>query len=60
MTALGWVLSGVGIYVAGFLFTAWLNLGIGPVTPGLALLRGAVWPLWWATGRPEGQRLPMD
>jgi hypothetical protein len=30
------------------------------VTPGLALLRAAVWPLWIATGQPHGSPLPMD
>jgi hypothetical protein len=36
-----------------------VNLAIGPVTPGLALLRGALWPLW-LMGRIPGERLPMD
>lgn len=31
-----------------------------PVTLGLALMRSAVWPVWIMTGRPQGQRLPMD
>lgn len=30
------------------------------VTPGLAFTRAAVWPYYWATGRPHGTPMPMD
>lgn len=50
----------VGLYVFGFVTVLFLNLNIGPVTPGLALVRAVVWPLWVTTGRPAGERLPMD
>lgn len=48
------------IYGVGFLGALALNLGSGPVTLGLSVVRAVVWPLWVATGKPEGQRLPMD
>lgn len=49
----------VGIYVAGAVLAFIININIGPVTPGLALLRALLWPLWLA-GMIRGQRLPMD
>ncbi len=30
------------------------------VTPGLALARAALWPLWLATGHPHGSPLTRD
>lgn len=50
----------VGLYLFGFGTVLVLGLNIGPVTPGLALLRAIVWPLYVTTGRPRGERLPMD
>lgn len=47
------------IYVVGFSVTFVIN-NSGPIMPGLALLRAIVWPYWMVTGRPFGQRLPMD
>jgi hypothetical protein len=49
-----WIIAAV--YVPGFAFFLWINLMSGPVTPTLALLRALVWPIWWATGWPHGQR----
>lgn len=48
------------IYAAGFAATFTFNACLGPVTPGLALFRGIVWPVYWITGWPAGQTLPMD
>lgn len=48
------------IYLAGFAFFFWIELTVGPVTPGLALLRALVWPIFWLTGWPHGQHLRMD
>jgi len=53
------LVAGIAIYVAIAILAFILNAGIGPVTPGLALLRAALWPLWLA-GMIHGQRLPMD
>lgn len=51
----------IGAYVLGFVGIFLLNASIGPVTLGLALARAAVWPIWVATGWPQGQRmLPGD
>lgn len=49
-----------GIYVLGFLLFFFMELTVGPVTPGLALLRAAVWPIFWATGWPHGSPTIMD
>ncbi|MGY4621997.1 hypothetical protein ACVWZ4_007224 [Bradyrhizobium sp. USDA 4472] len=43
-------------WLPGFLLTLLLNVG-GPPTIGLALLRATVWPVFIATGRPEGTRM---
>lgn len=48
------------IYAAGFAFFLWLGLMSGPVTPALAFVRAAVWPVYWATGWPHGTPLGMD
>lgn len=56
-----WLLwTSLGLYGVGFLFFFWVNLNSGPVTIGLAFIRALVWPIWIATGWPEGQRFPMD
>lgn len=55
-----WALIGYGV---GFGIVFIYNINIGPVAaygPGLALLRASVWPYWVVTGRPFGQRMPMD
>ena len=54
-----WVL--IGVYWLGFLvvFVGHLMF-LQMVTPELALLRAAVWPIFWATGWPAGTPLPMD
>lgn len=49
----------VGVYAAAATFFFFINMKIGPVTPGLALLRGALWPLWLAGGL-QGRPEPMD
>jgi hypothetical protein len=56
-----WILTiiGIVIYVLGFGFTLAINSQL-PVTQGLGYLRAAVWPIWWTTGWPHGERLPMD
>lgn len=46
----------VAVYLSGFVFFLWVNLMSGPVTPSLAALRALVWPIWLATGWPQGQR----
>lgn len=43
-------------YFLSFLFITWVNLESGPVTIGLALLRGLLWPIWVLTGWPQGVR----
>lgn len=45
-----------GVYLLGLGLFFWVNLMSGPVTPGLSLLRAAVWPIWITTGWPEGER----
>lgn len=47
------------IYLLGGAGVFWMHTQM-PVTFGLALVRSAVWPIWIATGRPRGSRLPMD
>jgi hypothetical protein len=46
----------IGVVVVFCFHIAFLQM----VTPGLALLRAAVWPVFWATGWPHGAPLPMD
>lgn len=50
------------VWSVGFLVVFLLHLvGLQMVTPGLAALRSAVWPITLATGwTVRGQRLPMD
>lgn len=54
-----WVGVGIGGYAVAAALALAVNLASGPVTPGLALLRAALWPLWLA-GMIPGQRMPMD
>jgi hypothetical protein len=56
-----WIWTIFGVYVAGFVVILALHLMfLQMVTPGLALLRAAVWPVFWATGWPHGSPPPMD
>ena len=56
-----WIWTIFGVYVAGFVATLFLHLiYLQMVTLGLAMLRAAVWPIFWATGWPHGTPLPMD
>lgn len=48
------------IYLAGFAAIFAINICVGPVTLGLALLRALVWPIWWLTGLPHGAPMTMD
>jgi hypothetical protein len=57
---MAWIWTLIVTYLIGFVLVFWLNLSIGPVTPGLALLRALQWPRWVATGHPHGTTLPMD
>jgi hypothetical protein len=43
-------------YWIGFAGIFILEANVGPVTPGLAMLRALVWPYYLATGRPKGER----
>jgi hypothetical protein len=54
-----WVLLGVYIFGFAVVFVGHLMF-LQMVTPGLALLRATVWPIFWVTGWPEGEHLPMD
>lgn len=50
-----------GIHVVGFIITFVLHaLFLQMVTPSLALLRAAVWPVFLMTGWPHGVPLTMD
>lgn len=52
-----WVWMLIGVYVSGFLVVLFCHLiFLQMVTPGLALLRAAVWTIFWATGWPHGVR----
>lgn len=55
-----WAWTLLGVYLFGFIFMLWLNLASGPVTLGLAFMRALVWPIFLATGWPQGTRFPMD
>lgn len=56
-----WLWDIIAVYVAGFVVVLFGNLIFLPmVTPSLALLRAAVWPIFWLTGWPAGTPLPMD
>lgn len=57
-----WIIVGlVVIYVAVGFVTFYFHMRLnGLISPGLALFRALVWPIFWTTGWPSGQRLPMD
>lgn len=55
-----WMWTLIGVYVVGFAFFLFVELASGPVTPALALVRAAVWPIYWVTGWPHGTPLRMD
>lgn len=56
-----WVWTLIGAYCLGFVVTfAGHVVFLQMVTPGLALLRAAVWPIFLTTGWPSGEPLPMD
>lgn len=48
------------LYVGVAVFTAWVNVTMTPASVGLSVMRGVLWPWWWATGRPRGWPVPMD
>lgn len=55
------IIAAATIYLVGFIVVFGVHaIFLQMVTPGLALLRAAVWPIWFATGWPEGEPLPMD
>lgn len=58
MKALLWTV--VSVYLVGFAFVLVIEMAAGPVTPGLALLRAVVWPLYVTAGIPKGVRARMD
>lgn len=48
-------------WAPGFLVVLFFHLTmLQMVTPSLALVRAAVWPVWILTGRPHGTPLRMD
>lgn len=51
--------AAVATYLMMFALILALNASIGPVTPGLALARAVLWPLYIATGQPRGSRVPI-
>ena len=55
-----WIGVSVSIYMIFAVAVFILEAAAGPVTLGLAAERGAVWPIFLATGRPAGQRARMD
>jgi hypothetical protein len=56
-----WIWTLIGVYVLGFVVTfVGHALYLQMVTLPLALLRAAVWPIFWATGWPGGEPLTMD
>lgn len=59
MPLLCWTLTGT--YIAGSLVCLVGHLlFLQMVTPSLAFLRAAVWPIFLATGWPHGYPMPMD
>lgn len=56
-----WMWTLIAVYGVGFLvcFVGHIVF-LQMVTPGLALLRAFVWPVFWLTGWPGGEPLPMD
>jgi hypothetical protein len=56
-----WIWTIFGVYMIGAVVVFCFHVAsLQMVTPGLALLRAAVWPIFWATGWPHGSPLPMD
>jgi hypothetical protein len=56
-----WIWTLIGIYVAGFvvMFVGHIMF-LQMVTPGLAFMRSAVWPIFILTGWPHGSPMTMD
>lgn len=54
-----WLLAAAYLIGAVLTFLFFMRLN-GLISPGLALLRAVVWPVFWTTGWPAGARLPMD
>ena len=52
-----WIGTLIVIYIIGFVAALALNLTSGPLTFSLCLLRALVWPIWVATGWPQGVRM---
>ncbi len=50
----------LAIYLPCALVVFAINVASGPVTLGLSAARAAAWPIWIATGWPQGARLVMD
>lgn len=57
MSAWWWI--GIGAYAVIAVVVFWFNATSMPVTFGLALARGLLWPLAWL-GLLRGTPLPMD
>jgi hypothetical protein len=53
------ILIAMAVYVIVAVAAFVINASSGPVTPGLALLRAVLWPLW-LMGMIPGERTPMD
>lgn len=51
-----WLYIILVLYILGGLGTFFIEATAGPVTLGLAALRGASWPIYITTGIPKGQR----
>ena len=55
----GWVL--LVVYVVGFGLTFWFQIVMSPnATLALMAVRVFLWPIYWATGWPQGVPLTMD
>lgn len=56
-----WIWTIFGVYMTGLVVVFCGHIAfLQMVTPSLALLRAAVWPIFLATGWPHGTPLPMD
>jgi len=56
-----WIWTIFGIYMIGVVVVFCFHVAfLQMVTPNLALMRAAIWPIFWATGWPHGSPLPMD
>lgn len=59
--AMAWIWMVLAVYAIGFVFVFTLHaLYFGNITLPLMLIRSAVWPLYIATGWPQGVPLTMD